>query len=127
MHRFVRSKGDPKGARMAPKGGKWSREGPEGGAMRPRRPLKGDQRGAMEPKRVTKGGQVGLNRDHEGPQGKQTGAKRAPIGYHRSQERPKGGAGVPEGPRVPQSEVDDSYTVSAGPEGRLRGEKLQKP
>ena len=70
---------------MAPKGGKWSHEGPEGGAMRPRRPPKGDQRGAMEPRRVTKGGQVGLNRDHEGSQGKQTGAKRAPRGYDRSQ------------------------------------------
>ena len=43
--------------------------GPKGGAMRPRRPPKGDQRGAMEPRRVTKGCQVGPNRVHENPKG----------------------------------------------------------
>ena len=101
------------------------------GGLRPRRPPKGDQRGAMEHRRFTKGGQVGFNRAHERPRGGQTGAKRIPIGYHRGQEGPKGGPGIPKAQEglkgVPQSELDDSYTVSEGPEGKLKGENLQKP
>ena len=78
--------------------------------MRPRRPPNGDQRGAMEPRRVTKGGQVDLKRAHEGPKGG--------LGSQRAQEGLKG---------VPQSELDDCYTVSEGPEGGLKGKNLQKP
>ena len=70
-----------------------------------------------------------LNRAHEGPRGEQTGAKRTPIGYHGGQEGPKGGPGggqrAQEGLKgVPQSELDDSYTVS---EGGLKGKHLQTP
>jgi len=59
-------------------------------------------------------------------------AKRAPRGYQRGQEDPKGGTGgsqrAQEGLKVvPQSELDDSYTVSEGPEGGRKGKKLQKP
>ena len=96
--------------------------------MRPSRLPKGDQRGAMEPRRFTKGGQVGLNRAHKGPQGEQTGARRAPLGYHRRQGGPRGGRGsqrAQEGLKgVPQSELDDCYTVSEGPEGGLKGKYL---
>ena len=86
----------------------------------------------MEPKRATEGGQVGVNRAYEGPRGEQTGAKRAPRGYRRGQEDPKWGGGgsqraqeTPKG--VPQSELDDSYTVSEGPKGGLKGKNLEKP
>ena len=84
----------------------------------------------MEPRRVTKGDQVGLNRAPEGPRGEQTGAKRAQREHRRGQEGPKGGGSrrAQEGLKgIPQSELDDSYTVSEGPEGGLKGKKLQKP
>ena len=99
--------------------------------MRPSPPPKQDQRGAMEPRRVTKGSQVGSNRVHEGPQGEQMGAKGGQGGTRGAKRAPRGGRGSQRGQKgpkgVPQSELDDSYTVSEGPEGGLKGQNLQKP
>ena len=94
--------------------------------MKPRRPPKGDQRGAMEPRRVTKGGQVGPNRPTRAPRG----SKR--WGYQRGQENPKEGVGASQRAQerlkgIPQSELDDSYTVSEGPESGRKGINHQKP
>ena len=66
-------------------------------------------------KKVTGGGHKGVpsgsNNAHKGTKGEQTGVRR----------RQKGSKGDP------QSELDDSYTVSKGPEGGVKGQHLQKP
>ena len=55
-----------------------------------------------------------------------------PRGANGGQEGPKGGTGgsqrAQEGLKgVQQSELDDCYTVSEGPESGRKGKKLQKP
>ena len=54
----------------------------------------------------------------EAPEGRPYVILRGGRGSQRAQEGLKG---------VPQSELDDSYTVSEGPEGGLKGKNLQKP
>ena len=92
----------------------------------------GDQRGARRsqeghegrgkwasrgPTRAPKGSKRGAR----GPQGGTRGGKRAPRGGRGSQRAQEGLKGVP------QSELDDSYTVSEGPESGRKGINHQKP
>ena len=82
--------------------------------MEARRVTKGDQVGPIGPTRA----QRGANGGQEGLTGRPEGARRPPVGGRRSDKGPQG---------VPQSELDDSYTVSEGPEGGLKGKNLEKP
>ena len=93
----------------------------------------GDQRGQEGHGRVTKGGQVGPIGPTRAPKGSKRGPRGLQGGTRGSQKAPR--QRVPRGPRrrqkrpkgIPQSELDDSSTVSEGPEGGLKGQNLQKP
>ena len=111
---------EPRGTQ---RGAKEALEAPKGGPKGGKRVTGGSQEGYNEGgKSASRGPTRAPKGSKRGPRGSQGGtrwAKRAPRGggSQRAQEGLKG---------VPQSELDDCYTVSEGPEGGLKGKNLQK-